>query len=215
MPIRSTSYASSRVSARPCAVSRPFPARTALNSKCRRMPSRSNRRRNVSPASGSSFGNRLFLEWTRSTSLPSRRNVWANSPPRGPPPKSPRPRRYLAQRKAVSFVKVLPPGGPLMGRPSGGGPGRDPPFVKTRLAAVHRHCVRLGKAGVAEVDVYPRPGDHLNGVSSAAHGPDAADSFHDLCEIDLRWSGEPEAEIGSPTGLVDCARAADQRLTWR
>src|SRR5262249_59880627 len=72
-----------------------------------------------------------------------------------------------------------------------------------------------GKAGVAEVDVYSRPSDHLNGVSGAAHGPDAADSFHDLGEIDVRWSGEPEAEIGSPPGLVDCARTADQRLTWR
>jgi hypothetical protein len=68
---------------------------------------------------------------------------------------------------------------------------------------------------VAEVDVYSCPGDYLNGVPGATHGPDAADSFHDLGKIDVRGSGEPEAEIGSPRGLVDCARAADQRLTWR
>src|SRR4029450_6938718 len=41
------------------------------------------------------------------------------------------------------------------------------------------------------------------------------DAFHDLGEIDVRWSGEPAAEIGSPPGLAGGASAADQGLTWR
>jgi hypothetical protein len=68
---------------------------------------------------------------------------------------------------------------------------------------------------LAQVDVYSCPGDHLNGVTGAAHGPDAADSFHDLGEIDLRGCVEPEGEISSTPGLVDCAGAADQCLAWR
>jgi hypothetical protein len=68
---------------------------------------------------------------------------------------------------------------------------------------------------LAEVDVYSCPGDHLNGITGTAHGPDAADSFHNLGEIDLRGCGEPEAEISSPASLVGGASAADQRLAWR
>src|SRR5918992_5913557 len=55
----------------------------------------------------------------------------------------------------------------------------------------------------------------MHGVSGTAHGPDAADAFHDLGEIDVRGGGEPEGEIRAPPGLVDSAGAADQCLAWR
>src|SRR5258708_17707778 len=103
MPSRSLSYSSSRVSDWLRTVSRPFAARTALNSKCRRTPSRSNWRRSTSPAAGSSFGNRLLLEWTRSTSLPKRRNAWANSLPIGPPPNPASLRGSSVSEKTVSL----------------------------------------------------------------------------------------------------------------
>jgi len=100
-----------------------------------------------------------------------------------------------------------------------GATGREPvaitALLKTQLSTVYRHGVRFGKAGLAEVDVYSCPGDHLNGITGTAHGPDAADSFHNLGEIDLRGCGEPEAEISSPASLVGGASAADQRLAWR
>src|SRR5215831_7833185 len=55
-----------------------------------------------------------------------------------------------------------------------------------QVSTVYRHGVRFGKAGLAEVDVYPSRRDHLYGITGTAHGPNAADSFHNLGEIDLR-----------------------------
>src|SRR6266478_5492218 len=129
MPSRSFSYSSSRVSDWHRTVSRPFAARTALNSKCRRTPSRSNWRRSTSPASGSSFGNRLFLEWTRSTSLPSRRNAWANSLPIGPPPNTTSLRGSSVSEKTVSLVKYSPSRSPSMV----GATGREPVAITALL----------------------------------------------------------------------------------
>src|SRR5262249_21630501 len=103
---------------------------------------------------------------------------------------------------------------PLDGRRYWARAGRDHRLVETQVSTVYRHGVRFGKAGLAEVDVYPCSGDHLYGITGTAHGPDAADAFHNLGEIDLRGGGEPEAEISSPASLVGRASATDQRLAW-
>jgi len=68
---------------------------------------------------------------------------------------------------------------------------------------------------MAEVDNHPCPGDHLDGIKGAAHGTDAANSFHDLGEVDLRRRTEPEAEGRSPSRFVGGASAPDQRLARR
>ena len=100
-----------------------------------------------------------------------------------------------------------------------GAAGREPVASTALLKRSSRPSLAtvfgLVKRVLTKVTVYPCLGNQLNGVTGAAHGPDAADSFHDLGEIDLRGCIEPEGEINCPPGLVDCAGAADQCLAWR
>ena len=102
-------------------------ARTALNPKCRRTPSRSRVRRKTSPASGTSFGNRLFLAMTRSTSLPSRRKACANLLPIGPPPNTTSLRGSSVSEKTVSLVKYSRSRSPSMAARRDASQSRSPP----------------------------------------------------------------------------------------
>ena len=104
-----------------------------------------------------------------------------------------------------------------------GAAGREPVrkhrLVETELATVYRHCVRLGKAGVTEVDVYPCLGNQLNGRHRRCSWTGCGGLVDDLGEIDLRGvlAGRrnqlPAWPLGSPGQRISALLGVQPKLT--